>query len=83
VKADAAFAGSASVVMLHTIPEKDPHGTIIHTNWNLKTIFSTRPAKHLRNLGVQHEQVSDTIELGLGHLEGINHLGHVFASPKL
>jgi len=74
---DAALVRAAGVVVLHAEPAEHLHLPVIHADRDGELELADGPAQELAGALVEVEDVGHLVELGLGHLEGIERLGHV------
>jgi hypothetical protein len=77
VKADAAFARAASIVVLNAVAKENPHRTIVHVDWDHEFELTCRPAQHLGHLWVEVKQLGHMVKLALCHCESVNWICHL------
>ena len=66
MKADAALAGSAAVVVLDPVALEDLHRTVVHLDGNADMVLPLGLAQELPGALVQVHHVGDTVEFRLG-----------------
>ena len=80
VEPDAALVRAPRVVVLHAEPAEHLHLPVVHADRDGELELADGPPQELAGALVEVEDVGDFVELGLGHLEGIERLGHVCLS---
>ena len=80
VEADAALARAAGVVVLDAEAAEDLDRAVVHAHRDAEVVLAHRPAQELARAGVEVQELGDLVELGLGHLEGVERAGLLLGS---
>ena len=71
MEADAALAGTAGIVVLHTEALENLDPAVVHAHRDAEAELAQRAAQQITDALLQTDQVGDLVELGPRHLEGV------------